>query len=222
MHIYARLAIGVAAVAVLAVVGINLLSVNRGIVAGPTASPAASAAAAQSPSPSNSPAARVDASTPADDVQAPPSSGDPAPSGSAASQPPPTADPELVRAAAALQYQADGIANLQAFRALYENNKRNPERYTAELWGQYLAALNQLQVPADTAADLRDLIRKVTRVQAAERESATAVGDAWWRARRHIRDRTSRMVDAANRVRADLGLEGVHTGFVDQGPSGYP
>src|SRR5262245_63246134 len=52
MHIYARLAIGAAAVAVLAVVGINLLNTNGGIVAGPTASPASSAAAAPLPSPS--------------------------------------------------------------------------------------------------------------------------------------------------------------------------
>jgi hypothetical protein len=177
------------------------------------------------PSPAGSPAARVDPSAPAaHGVETPASSGDPAPSGSAASQPPPTADPELVRAAAALQFQADGVANVQAAYALPANVK-HPERRArdhAELWGRYLAALRQLRVPADTTADLQDLIRKVTRVQAAEREASAAVGawswneplpEAWWVAGRHISVRTSRMVDAANRVRADLGLEGV----LDQG-----
>ena len=36
----------------------------------------------------------------------------------------------------------------------------------ADVWGQWAADLKKIQVPADTAADMRDLIRKVTKVQA--------------------------------------------------------
>ena len=165
MHISARLAIGLAAVAVLAVVGINVLTVNRGVVAGPTASPAASAAAAPLISPSNSPAAQVDASAPANSPQAPPSSGDLAPSASASLQPTPTPDPEAVRVAAAAGYQAAGAAHQRAWTSLPDNHK-DVGRGASAMWGRYLAALRQLQFPADTAADLQDLIRVVSRLQA--------------------------------------------------------
>ena len=43
----------------------------------------------------------------------------------------------------------------------------------ARLWGRCLAALRQLQVPADTAADLQDLIRIVSRLQAISGEGGT-------------------------------------------------
>ena len=41
------------------------------------------------------------------------------------------------------------------------------------MWGRYLAALKQLQVPADTAADLQDLIRRVSRLQAVSGEGGS-------------------------------------------------
>ena len=185
------------------------------------------------PAPVSSPVAQVDASAPAS-VQAPPSSGYPAPSASAAPQPTPTPDPEAVRVAAAAAFHAAGVANLEAFRAVPfdQHHLAQTEREIAETWDLYIAALKQLQVPDDTAANLRDLIRKVRRVQAGDREASAAVvgykkeepiPEAWWLARRHIRDRTSKMVDAANRVRADLGLPaGCNLECRDPGSYSYP
>ncbi len=104
--------------------------------------------------PAGSPVARVEASAP---VQAAPSSGDPAPSASAAPQPTPTPDPETVRMAAAAGFQAADAAARD--RTGLPWNHKDVGRGPAKLWGQYLAALRQLQVPADTAADMQDLIR---------------------------------------------------------------
>jgi hypothetical protein len=207
MHNYAKVAIGVAAVAVLAVVGINLLTVNPGLVAGPTASPAASAAAAPLPSPSNSPAAEVDASAPANSIEAPPSSGDPAPSASAVPQPTPTPDPEAVRTAAAAQYLTAAQATTQAFEALQATDKAY-YRGAAEIWGQFAADLEKLQVPADTAADQRDLIRKVKKVQVlfVEASGHFARMDDFYIVARHLRNARSRASAAVDRVRSDLDL----------------
>ena len=207
MHISARLAIGLAAVAVLAVVGINVLTVNRGVVAGPTASPAASAAAAPLISPSNSPAAQVDASAPANSPQAPPSSGDLAPSASASLQPTPTPDPEAVRVAAAAGYQAAGAAHQRAWTSLPDNHK-DVGRGASAMWGRYLAALRQLQVPADTAADLQDLIRVVSRLQAISGEGGSDNRLKSADARYQIRwgKIWPQLWPAATRVRSDLGL----------------
>ena len=185
-------------------------------------------------SPVGSPAAQVDASAPAKDSVAPPSSGDPAPSTSASPQPTPTPDPEAVRVAAAAAFHAAGAANLEAFRAVPydQHHLAQTEREIAETWDLYIAALKQLQVPDDTAANLRNLIRKVRRVQAGDREASAAVvgykkeepiPEAWWLARRHIRNRTSTMVDAANRVRAELGLPaGCNLECRDPGSHSYP
>ena len=207
MHISARLAIGLAAVAVLAVVGINVLTVNRGLVAGPTASPAASAAAAPLISPSNSPAAQIDASAPVNSPQAPPSSGDPAPSAPASLQPTPTPDPEAVRMAAAAGYQAAGAAHQRAWTRLPENH-RDVGRARAKLWGQYLAALRQLQVPADTAADLQGLIRSVSRLQTVVGEggSDNRLRNSDARFQTRFYNAWYKISPASERVRSDLGL----------------
>ena len=136
--------------------------------------------------------------------------------------------------AAAAAFHAAGAANLGAFRAVPfdQHHLAQTEREIAETWDLYIAALKQLQVPDDTAANLRDLIRKVRRVQAGDREASAAVvgykkeepvPEAWWLARRHIRNRTSKMVDAANRVRADLGLPaGCNLECRDPGSYSYP
>ena len=162
------------------------------------------------PAPAGSPAARVDASAPANGVQAPPSSGDPAPSASAAPQPTPTPDPEAVRKAAAAQYLAAGLANTQGFEALDTKHKRTGLD-DAEVWGQFAADLKQLQVPADTAADLHDLIRKVRKVEALHIEESghfARMADFYIVAR-HLRNAQSRMSDAIDRVRSDLDLPGL-------------
>jgi hypothetical protein len=136
--------------------------------------------------------------------------------------------------AAAAAFHAAGAANLEAFKAVPfdQHHLAQTEREIAETWDLYIAALKQLQVPDDTAANLRDLIRKVRRVQAGDREASAAVvgykkeepvPEAWWLARRHIRNRTSKMVDAANRVRADLGLPaGCNLECRDPGSYSYP
>ncbi len=159
------------------------------------------------PSAAGSPAAQVDASAPANSVEAPPSSGDPAPSASAAPQPTPTPDPEAVRMAAAAGFQAAGAAHQRAWTRLPDNHK-DVGRRPARLWGRYLAALRQLQVPADTAADLQDLIRIVSRLQAISGEGGT---DNRLRAA-DVRYQTRwdnvwpKIWPAATRVRSDLGL----------------
>ena len=158
-------------------------------------------------SPVGSPAARADASAPASSVEAPPSSGDPAPSASASLQPTPTPDPEAVRMAAAAGFQAAGAAHQRAWTRLPLTHK-DVGRGPARLWGRYLAALRQLQVPADTEADLRALIRIVSRLQAISGEGGT---DNRLRAA-DVRYQTrwdnvwSRIWPAATRVRSDLGL----------------
>ena len=103
-------------------------------------------------------------------VPALPSSSDPAPSASAAPQPTPTPDPEAVRKVAAAQYLAAEDA----------------------------ADLKKIQVPADMAADMRDLIRTSAKIEALSIEDP--------RGSNRFRNAQSRYIDAALRVRADLGL----------------
>ena len=159
------------------------------------------------PSAVGSPAAQVDASAPANDSQAPPSSGDPAPSASAAPQPTPTPDPEAVRVAAAAGYQAAGAAHQLAWARLPENH-RDVGRARAKLWGRYLAALRQLQVPADTAADLQDLIRSVSRLQAVVGEggSDNRLRNSDARFQTRFYNAWYKISPASARVRSDLGL----------------
>ena len=142
-------------------------------------------------SPAGSPAARVEASAP---VQAAPSSGDPAPSASAAPQPTPTPDPAAVRKVAAAGYLAASDANVQAFDA-HSRDKRSPKA-DAEIWSQLAADLKKIQVPADTAADMRDLIRKVAKVQALSLEESGhfARMDDFYVVARHRRNAQSRMM----------------------------
>ncbi len=158
------------------------------------------------PSPAGSPAARVDASAPANGVQAPPSSGDPAPSASAAPQPTPTPDAEAVRTVAAAGYLA-ACCNARPTRRS-RRSPSGPTKTEAEIWGRCAADLKKLQVPADTAADLHDLIRKVTKVQALMIEASghfARMADFYVVAR-HLRNARSRMDDAVDRVRSDLDL----------------
>jgi hypothetical protein len=168
------------------------------------------------PSPAGSPAAHVDVSAPADGDQAPPSSSAPAPSASAAPQatPTPIRNPEAVRAAAGAGYLASIDAMAQAFEALKPLKPRDDrfvaaarERDAAAIWGQHADDLNHLQVPADTAAHLRGLIRRTTAFQALLFNGpADRSDDAWWEYRRHVRNKLSKYNEAAERVRSDLGL----------------
>ena len=68
--------------------------------------------------------------------------------------------------------------------------------------------LTKLQVPADTAADLRDLIRKVNRLQALSLEESghfDKMAD-FYVVLRHLRNTRSRYDRAVDRVRSDLDL----------------
>ena len=171
-------------------------------------------------SPVGSPAARADASAPASSVEAPPSSGDPAPSASASRQPTPTPDPEAVRMAAAAGYQAAGAAHERAWTRLPDNHK-DVGRGASAMWGRDLAALRQLQVPADTAADLQDLIRIVSRLQAISGEGGSDNRLKSADARYQIRwgKIWPKLSPASARVRSDLGLPEP----VSLGPDGlYP
>ena len=132
-------------------------------------------------SPAGSPAARVEASAP---VQASSSSGDPAPSASAALQPTPTPDPETVRKAAAAGYLAAGEAHGRAWARLPWNHK-DVGRGPAKLWGPYLAALRQLQVPADIEiraprflGQIRDA-DLVARTRCAARHAEASAAGGW-------------------------------------------
>ena len=159
-------------------------------------------------SPAGSPAALVDALAPANDVQAPPRSGDPAPSASAAPLATPTPDPETVREIAAAQLLEASAASSEAWQALTAKRHWSAQA-EAEIRGQWVADLKKLEVPVDTAADLHDLIRLVIKVDALSIERA----DAFARKAADfdtvaLRDRRaqSRMIDALDRVRADLDL----------------
>ena len=158
------------------------------------------------PAPAGSPVAHVEASAPVvNGVEAPPSSGDPAPSASAVPQPTASPDPDALRQAAATGFLAAGAAHVHSRTPAYHNEVG---RRASELWGQYAAALKQLQVPADTGADLHDLIRAVTRIQAvtAERRSDMVLyrSDARYQIRyANVQDEVGA---AAGRVRTDLGL----------------
>ncbi len=109
--------------------------------------------------------------------------------------------------AAAAGFQAAGAAHQRAWARLPENH-RDVGRGPAKLWGRYLAALRQLQVPADTTADLQDLIRIVSRLQAISGEGGTDNRLRAADARYQIRwDRAwPKIWPAATRVRSDLGL----------------
>jgi hypothetical protein len=176
----------------------------------------------QPPAPAVSPAAQVDASAPATGVQAPPSAGEPAPSVSAEPGPTPTPDPEAVRTAAAAQYLAAALANTQGFAALATKRKRTG-RDDAEIWGQFAADLKQLQVPADTAADLHELIRRIRKVQALRLEEAghfARMADFYVVAR-HLSNAQNRLSDAVDRVRSDLDLPALcKTGCPEPPPLG--
>jgi hypothetical protein len=161
-------------------------------------------------SPASSPLAQVDASAPAVNVvQAPPSSSEPAPSASEAPQPK-APDPEAVRAAAGAGFLAAGVANWQALHGLVGLTAKQYPLGEAKVWGQYAGALKQLGVPADTAADVHVLIRKITRYQALLREEAAACA-----ARRmarcynvagHRSNTLNKVEGVAARVRTDLDL----------------
>src|SRR5262249_14237473 len=122
--------------------------------------------------PTSSPAAQVDASPVVNGVQPPPSSGSPAPSASAAPQRSPTPYGDAVRSAAGAGFLAAGAANWQAINAVHPFPGKQYSVGLADTWSQYAAALGKLRVPADTAADLHALIRKVKRLQALFREEA--------------------------------------------------
>ncbi len=171
------------------------------------------------PAPVGSPAARVDASAPANSVQAPLGSGDPAPSASAALQPTPTPDAEAVRKAAAAQYLTAALAATQALEARNATYKAY-YRDAAEIWGQFAADLEELQVPADTAADLHDLIRKVKKVQALfiEESGHVARTDGFYIVARQLRNARSKVDAAVDRVRSDLGLPALCRGGCPEPP----
>ncbi|HEY6571404.1 MAG TPA: hypothetical protein VIZ22_14005 [Candidatus Limnocylindrales bacterium] len=167
------------------------------------------------PAPVGSPAAQVDASAPANSVQAPPSSGEPAPSASASLQPTPTPDPEAVRTTAAAGYlAAAGRATDALVAATPRGNPADTRagakaegRRTSEAWGLFVTAMKQLEVPADTKADLRALIRKATAVQELYVTQPPADGtDAWWSFRREVRNKFGKYEAYVTKVRADLGL----------------
>ena len=158
--------------------------------------------------PIKQPSGPGDASAPASGVEAPINSGDPAPSSAASSSPPtPTPDPEAVRMAAAAGFQAAGAAHEQAWARLPRTHK-DVGRGPSELWGQYLATLRQLQVPADTAADMQDLIRAVSRLQALSGEggSENRLRSADVRYQTRWDNVWPKLWPAATRVRSDLGL----------------
>ena len=128
------------------------------------------------PSPVGSPAAEVDASAPADGEPAPSNSGDPAPS--AAPLPTPTPDPDAVRQAALAWFEARATASpaIDPDKHYPDNLRgmRARSRDIAQHMGLYVAALKELEVPTDAAADLQELIRTATVYQAVEVERSTA------------------------------------------------
>jgi hypothetical protein len=165
--------------------------------------------------PAGSPAAQVDPSAPANSPQAPPSSGDPAPSASAAPQSTPTPDAEAVREAAAAGYLTAARRGSDALVAAWPKGNaadsragaKAEGRRTAAAWGLFVAAMKQLEVPADTEADLRALIRRTTAMQKLSATQPPADGtDAWWSFRRHVRDRLAKVEESVTKVRAHLGL----------------
>jgi hypothetical protein len=185
----------------------------------PTAPPPSSAA---------SPVARVDAAPPVvNGVQAPPSSSVLAPPASAVPQPTRTPDPELVRAAAALGFLAAvQVRDTPPYpRCIWKRwsltcgdvKYRCPAgsltcghveyRAAAQKWAKFAADLKRLQVPADTAADLRHLIRRVAKRQAISMKLSVASSWARWYRLRGADSLSSNGYDTAtDRVRADLHL----------------
>jgi hypothetical protein len=157
--------------------------------------------------PAASPVAEVDASPVVTSVQAPPSSSEPAPSASTAPEPSPTPDPAAIRTAAAAAFQAAGVANWQALHGVPAKDIGSD---AAAVWAQYAAALKQLRVPADTAADLNRLIGKVTRLEALLRQQSAAFAPGTMHRFYKVAGQRSRtesdVEDTATRVRTDLGL----------------
>ena len=67
--------------------------------------------------------------------------------------------------------------------------------------------MKELDVPADTKADLRALIRRATVVQELYVTQPPADGrDAWWEFRRQVRNKFGKYEESVTKVRADLGL----------------
>jgi len=161
--------------------------------------------------PASSPAAQVDASPPVvNGGQTPPSSGNPAPSASAAPQPSPTPDRDAIRSAARAGFLAAGVAHWQAISAVHPFPAKQYSVGLADTWSEYAAVLRKLRVPADTAADLHALIRKVTRLQAlfrgeAARCAAGRMAHCGILAAQEL-DTLDNVEAAAGRVRTDLGL----------------
>ena len=130
------------------------------------------------PSPAGSHVARVDTSAPVvNGVQAPPSSGDPAPSESAAPQPTPTPDPDPVRTAAATGFQADGVDNLgQCSQRQLSPNDVGPRDEAAALGPVH--SRRSKQAPGHLPTRRRPCTglrpAKVTRLQALLGEPASA------------------------------------------------
>ncbi len=87
-------------------------------------------------------------------------------------------------------------------------NHQDVGRGPAKLWGRYIAALRQLQVPADTAADLQDLIRTVSRLQAISGEGGTdnRLRSIDFRYQTRWDNVEQKRYSAVDRVRSDLGL----------------
>ena len=144
----------------LAVVALLLLCSLAGCGSTPPTAPPPSAA--------GSPAAKAD--------PAPSNSADSAPS--AAPLPTPTPDPDTVRQAALAWFEARATASpaIDPDKHYPDNLRgmRARSRDIAQHMGLYVAALKELEVPADAAADLQELIRTATVYQAVEVERSTA------------------------------------------------
>jgi len=133
----------------------------------------------------------------------------------------PTPDPEALRTTAAAQYLAAATKANKANKAL---NRKFPKtfkslkqarrywRASAKIEGTFIAKIRIIQVPPDTAADMRKLIARVAASQAIELEAAHA--KSWLSL-----SRTDAAMDkifrrhtaAANLVRSDLGLPPVYS-----------
>ncbi len=127
------------------------------------------------PSAAGSPAA-ADATASADGDPAPSNSADSAPSAVPLTTPAP--DPDTVRQAALAWFEARATASpaIDPDKHYPDNLRgmRARSRDIAQHMGLYVAALNELEVPADAAADLQELIRTATVYQAVEVERSTA------------------------------------------------
>ena len=127
----------------------------------------------------------------------------------------PAPDPEAVRKAAAAAYLAAAKKSTKATDRLAKRYKvfrtlkraRAYYRQEAKLSGEFIHDIKGIAVPADTAADLHDLVRRWTADQALELEGSVArswaeIDDVQAATRKSYRKSTA----AANLLRADLGL----------------